>query len=198
MLVTEDLMKEHQLILKYIDLMEQYAEFNAPVLFEKADCFIQFIHEFADDFHHAKEEDILFRYLEVPGVLTHCNPVPQMLFEHNKAREFVRNMKNAIQTNDINELVMNAGQYARLLKEHIYKEDNILYPMGERGLSDEAKSSLLKEYTETDNRLNSHAIWRKYEILCTELEQQLSVQMDIATKSGEQQTRIIHEKGQYL
>jgi hemerythrin-like domain-containing protein len=61
------------------------------------------------------------------------------------------------------------GQYARLLKEHIYKEDNILYPMAERGLSDEAKSSLLQNYTETDTRLNSPDIWRKYETLYTEL-----------------------------
>jgi hemerythrin-like domain-containing protein len=199
MLATEDLMKEHQLILKYIDLMERYAEFDlkdliAPILFENANCFIQFIHEFADHFHHAKEEDILFRYLEIPGVLTHCNPVPQMLFEHNKAREFVRNMENAIQAKKINELTANAGQYARLLKEHIYKEDNILYPMAERGLSDEAKSSLLKEYIETDNRLNSHAIWLKYEILCTELEQQLNVQKEIVAKSG-YETRVIHKKG---
>jgi len=199
MLATEDLMKEHQLILKYIDLMERYAEFDlkdliAPILFENANCFIQFIHEFADHFHHAKEEDILFRYLEVPGVLTHCNPVPQMLFEHSKAREFVRNMENAIQAKKINELTTNAGQYARLLKEHIYKEDNILYPMAERGLSDEAKSSLLKEYIETDNRLNSHAIWLKYEILCTELEQQLNVQKEAFAKSG-YETRVIHKKG---
>ncbi|MDD1618986.1 MAG: hemerythrin domain-containing protein [Methylococcaceae bacterium] len=199
MLATEDLMKEHQLILKYIDLMERYAEFDlkdliAPILFENANCFIQFIHEFADHFHHAKEEDILFRYLEIPGVLTHCNPVPQMLFEHNKAREFVRNMENAIQAKKINELTANAGQYARLLKEHIYKEDNILYPMAERGLSDEAKSSLLKEYIETDNRLNSHAIWLKYEILCTELEQQLNVQKETVAKSG-YETRVIHKKG---
>ncbi|MDD1641556.1 MAG: hypothetical protein LUQ68_08775 [Methylococcaceae bacterium] len=89
MLATEDLMKEHQLILKYIDLMERYAEFDlkdliAPILFENANCFIQFIHEFADHFHHAKEEDILFRYLEIPGVLTHCNPVPRICPEYGK------------------------------------------------------------------------------------------------------------------
>jgi hemerythrin-like domain-containing protein len=179
MLATENLMKEHQLILKYVDLMERYTEFglkelNASILFEKAYYFIQFVHEFADHFHHAKEENILFRYLEVPGVLTHCNPVPQMLLEHNKAREFVRNMENAIQAQDIKELALNTGQYARLLKEHIYKEDTILYPMAERGLSDEAKSSLLKDYAEMDNHLNSQDIWRKYEILCIELEQQLN------------------------
>jgi hemerythrin-like domain-containing protein len=180
MLSTENLKKEHQLILKYVDLMERYTEsslnnLNTTILLENANCFIQFIHEFADDFHHAKEEDILFRYLEIPGVLIHCNPIPQMLLEHKRAREFVRNMEYAVKAKDQNELRVNAVQYAKHIKEHIFKEDNILYPMSERSLSDEAKLSLLNQFTEADNRLNSEQIWRKYEILCTELETQLNI-----------------------
>ncbi len=183
MLATENLMKEHQLILKYVALMERYSEFSLkhpdkPVLLEKAACFIEFIHEFADHFHHAKEEDILFRYLGVPGVLTHCNPVPQMLMEHDKARGYVQNMERAVQEKALAALADNAAQYARLLTEHIYKEDNILYPMGEAGLSDEAKTALLKEYAQTDERLNSGAIWSKYEALCAELEQGLGALVD--------------------
>lgn len=183
MLVTENLMKEHQLILKYIDLMERYVEFTlkhpgTSVLLDKASDFIEFIHEFADRFHHAKEEDILFRYLEVPGVLTHCNPVPQMLMEHGKGREYVHNMEQALQTNALNMLVSNAAQYAQLLKEHIYKEDNILYPMGENGLSDQAKTALLKEYAETEQRLDSRAMWDKYENLYRELELALAGSAD--------------------
>jgi hemerythrin-like domain-containing protein len=175
MLATENLMQEHQLILKYVALMERYAEFSlkhpdTPVLLEKASCFIGFIHEFADHFHHAKEEDILFRYLGVPGVLTHCNPVPQMLMEHDKARGYVQNMERAVQEKALTTLADNAAQYARLLKEHIYKEDNILYPMGEAGLSDEAKTTLLKEYAQTDEHLGSRTIWAKYQTLCAELE----------------------------
>ncbi len=158
--------------------MERYVEFSLKhpdthVLLEKAAGFIEFIHEFADHFHHAKEEDILFRYLGAPGVLTHCNPIPQMLMEHDKAREYVLNMEQALQAKALNDLADNAAQYARLLKEHIYKEDNILYPMGERGLSDEAKTALLKEYAETDQRLDSRAMWDKYETFCTELELRL-------------------------
>jgi len=179
MLATEHLMKEHQLILKYVALLERYVELGSKnsepsLLFEKAPVFIQFIHEFADEFHHAKEENILFRYLEQPGVLSHCNPIPQMLNEHGKARELVLNMENALLSNDIDKLEVNGVQYARLLKEHIYKEDNILYPMGERGLSDTAKSSLLKEYAETDERLDSQSIWCKYEALAADLESQLN------------------------
>ena len=180
MLATENLMKEHQLILKYVDLMERYAGFSlkqpdTPLLLEKAADFIAFIHEFADHFHHAKEEDCLFRYLAEPGVLTHCNPVPQMLMEHEKARGYVRNMEQALQAKVLNALADNAAQYARLLKEHIYKEDNILYPMGEQGLSDAAKTALLQDYDRTDKRLDSPAIWRKYEALYSELEQGLDV-----------------------
>lgn len=183
MLVTENLMKEHQLILKYVGLMERYVEFSlkhpdTPVLLEKAVDFIRFIHEFADHFHHAKEEDILFRYLGAPGVLTHCNPIPQMLMEHDKAREYVRNMEQALQTKVLQDLADNAVQYAGLLKEHIYKEDNILYPMAERGLSDEAKTAVLKEYGQTDERLDSSALWNKYESFCTELELKLDTLKD--------------------
>jgi len=41
MLATENLMKEHQLILKYIDLMERYADLglkdlSTSILFEKS------------------------------------------------------------------------------------------------------------------------------------------------------------------
>ncbi len=181
--VTEDLMKEHQLILKYVDLMERYAEYSlkhpgTPILLDKAAGFIGFIKEFADHFHHAKEEDILFPHLEMPGVLTHCNPVPQMLSEHHKAREFVHNMERATQEKALTELADNAAQYAQLLKEHIYKEDNILYPMAERGLSDQAKTALLEEYAQADQHLDSQAIWAKYQALHAELELGLAARAD--------------------
>ena len=40
--------------------------------FQKA---VSFIKNYADKFHHAKEEDILFMELNKDGVLEHCNPI---------------------------------------------------------------------------------------------------------------------------
>jgi hemerythrin-like domain-containing protein len=182
MTATTDLMHEHQLILKYVDLMERYANLNEQkpdsfIMFEKAGWFIDFIHEFADTFHHAKEEKILFRYLETPGVLIHCNPVPQMLIEHEQARSYVRNMESALSSKNLQVLVQNTQQYASLLKQHIFKEDNILYPMAEQGLSAKLKASLLREYAETEARLDSPTIWKKYETLQVELENHLNAQL---------------------
>lgn len=170
MSVTEQLKNEHQLILKYISLMEQYANHtDSSLLLDNAKRFIAFIHDFADNFHHAKEEDVLFRYLALPNVLSHCNPIPQMLFEHNKARELVNVMENALAANNPNDLIIAMRQYASLLKEHIFKEDNILYPMAERGLPDSVKTTLLSEYAEIGQNLNSTAIWQQYQTLYAEL-----------------------------
>ena len=78
-------------------------------------------------------------------------------------------MEDALLKNDVTGLVTAMQQYARLLKEHIFKEDNILYPMAERGLSDSAKTALLNEYADTEQRLNSAEIWQRYQHLYTEL-----------------------------
>jgi hemerythrin-like domain-containing protein len=174
-------MKEHQLILKYVDLMQRYAKFNAqkpdsPLMFDKAGFFIDFIHVFADTFHHAKEENSLFRFLETPGVLTHCNPIPQMLHEHEQAKLYVRNMEHALSSKNLQDLLQNTQQYAELLTQHVFKEDNILYPMAEQGLANEHKTSLLQEYAETEARLNGPAIWNTYETLFIELENDLNAQ----------------------
>ncbi|MEE8321593.1 MAG: hemerythrin domain-containing protein [Gammaproteobacteria bacterium] len=175
MQVTNDLMNEHQLILKYISLMEQYIKFslanqNEQLFSEKAEVFIGFIRNFADTFHHAKEEDILFKHMEAPGVLSHCNPLPQMLLEHEQGRQFVQGMKSAVESADLDNLINNAGNYGALLKEHIFKEDNILYPMAEAGIPNEDKSPILDEYKKAEERLDSQAVWIEYEEKYKELE----------------------------
>lgn len=161
-------MKEHQLILSTIELMERYAASDLEaqdrsVLFEKFQDFINFIQNFADKFHHAKEEDVLFKYMESGGALTHCNPLPQMLFEHEQGREYVQNMKSALAADDLNALVRSSQNYGMLLKEHIFKEENILYPMAENGISDEDKKLMRAEYETVEEKLDAPSIWNKYE-----------------------------------
>ena len=151
--VTNMLSEEHQLILKAIDVIlnecEQLDEGQEleKSFFEKA---IDFIKNYADKFHHAKEEDILFEKLNNDSVQMHCNPIPQMLFEHDTGRNFVNGMETGLKENDKSSVIENARGYAYLLKDHIMKEDNILYPMAEEALNDEQKDAILKEYNEVE------------------------------------------------
>ena len=168
-------MNEHQLILKYLDLMERYVEFsqtndNKDLFLQKAQDFISFVQIFTDTYHHAKEEDVLFKYLQAPGVLSHCNPLPVMLSDHEQGRVYTQNMKDALANNDLKTLCDNACAYSQTLKQHIFKEDNILYPMAENGLSDDDKIALGNEYRQIEEKMDKQAIWNEYEEQYSELE----------------------------
>jgi hemerythrin-like domain-containing protein len=158
--------KEHQNILIVITSIEQECERLKtgteidPEFFEKA---IDFIKNYADKFHHAKEEDILFKEFEDVSEQAHCNPVPQMLHEHELGRNFVKGMQEAIKTNDKESLIENSNGYAQLLREHIYKEDDILYPMIEDVLSDGTEEKMFEEFKKVELDKKYLAIVKEFE-----------------------------------
>ncbi|MCJ8344151.1 hemerythrin domain-containing protein, partial [bacterium] len=173
--ISNKLMKEHQLILKFIELSMRYADNPkcCELFLEKGPQFVQFIREYADDYHHAKEEQVLFRTLEESGTLVHCNPVGQMLHEHTMARQLVKQMENACLSSDIEVLRESTRNYGLLLRDHIFKEDNILYPMAEDLLSNENKKAISKQYQELENEIEGQSLERKYEDLLIDLENAL-------------------------
>ena len=149
------LLDEHKNILKIAealnkecDALESGKKLNTD-FFSQA---IEFIREYADRFHHAKEEDILFKELCRPDAKMHCNPVEQMLYEHNLGRNFVKGMEEGLKEGNKNRITENARGYSQLIQEHINKEDNILYPMADEALSEKAKKSMLKKFNEIEKK----------------------------------------------
>ncbi len=151
--ITKVLSEEHQNILKVIDAvleeceqLENGKEINSQ-FFQDV---IYFIKNYADGFHHVKEEDILFKaMLEETGNM-HCNPIPVMLHEHDEGRQYVKGMEDALSKNSVEQLLENARGYGYLLQDHIYKEDNVLYPMAEEALNDSRKQHVEALYAEVD------------------------------------------------
>jgi len=152
---TEILSEEHQNILKIIDALTK--ECNAlesgssldKLFFEKA---IDFIKNYADKFHHAKEENILFVELCKDTVQMHCNPVEQMLYEHDLGRNFVKGIEDGLKDSNKEKIITNARGYAELLKDHIFKEDNILYPMANDALNKKTQQKMLKEFRQIETK----------------------------------------------
>lgn len=147
--ITRELSEEHQNILKVIDMV--LAECDKLEKGKEPDSvffrdIILFIKKYADGFHHAKEEDILFKAMLNNLNNMHCNPIPVMLNEHDAGRQYVKNMTNALNRNKTSDLIENARGYCFLLKNHIYKEDNVLYPMAENSLTDIDKEKVEKQY----------------------------------------------------
>jgi len=157
--ITQILSDEHQNILRVISAalsecteIENGKELNIE-FFEKT---IDFIKNYADKFHHAKEEDILFKAMLENVESLHCNPIPVMLHEHDEGRNYVKGMEHGIAENNTNMIIESTRGYCFLLQEHIYKEDNILYPMAEQALTDEQKDSINQKYQEVETQLNAN------------------------------------------
>ncbi len=177
--VTQKLMQEHQLILRYIAFIERLANSWEPGVkdsehYAALKTVVEFIKNYADRYHHAKEEDILFRHLEVPGVLTHCNPIPVMLYDHEEGRAMTAGLLDSITTKSRDRALSYALGWCEHLTGHIYKEDNVLYPMAEEGLPEEEKQTILREYELAEEQQKA-GLTDHYTQLLLELENQLAV-----------------------
>ncbi|MEK7189792.1 MAG: hemerythrin domain-containing protein [Patescibacteria group bacterium] len=169
---TKILSAEHQNILKMLDaLLKECAALESgqqlkKSFFEKA---VEFIKHYADKFHHAKEEDILFVELNKPEAQMHCNPTGQMLYEHDLGRGFVKGLEEGLSTDDAAKIIENARNYAQLLQEHIFKEDNILYPMADAALTEEIEVAMLKKFRQVEEEKFGREVIEKYITLINEV-----------------------------
>ncbi len=139
------LMSEHRVIEGVLGALERYATLvRSGLAVERPTVarFASFFRDFADTAHHGKEEDILFRKMAENGFPTESGPIAVMLHEHVLGRRYVASFRGVGEGTGPVEapergLVLGASdEYIPLLLAHIQKEDNILYPMSARVISE--------------------------------------------------------------
>ncbi|NSL52171.1 hemerythrin domain-containing protein [Calidifontibacillus erzurumensis] len=147
------LVDEHAPLRKSLETLESYSnkiEFEE----EKATVFQQLIQEvkaFNENLsrHSAKEEDHLFTMME-KYIGKNGGPIAVMEYEHQMAHGYINQFLQNIeshkeQTND--DMIENANlikNAKQILLDHFAKEEQVLYPMAEKLLSQDEKD-LLKE-----------------------------------------------------
>ena len=107
---------------------------------------IAFIRGYADAYHHAKEEDILFRCFEAQAEV-----VMAFRTEHEQGRGHVRDAAAALARGDAPAVRAALTAYAALLTEHIRREDDVLYPWMDRTLSDSQVGRLFAQCAAVDD-----------------------------------------------
>jgi len=148
---TKDLENDHVHILRLTDVMEKITKTDAPD-YSDLEAVVFLIRNYADGVHHEKEEKILFPALEDKGFSSRQGPVAVMLSEHVQGRNFVKEMEKFIdlyKKNDLQALeqvFVNMTGYVNLLRNHISKENNILFRMADKVLSEDDHKTLLDLY----------------------------------------------------
>ncbi|MEK7117469.1 MAG: hemerythrin domain-containing protein [Patescibacteria group bacterium] len=128
-----ELKSDHQTILKHLNDLEK--AINQPTInHAEVEEFLHFTETFAEP-HHQKEEQVLFPALERKGIPNEGGPIGMMIMEHMAKRDYLIKMREALKENNEDKLKENTRDMISLLRDHIYKEDNILYPCAQDALT---------------------------------------------------------------
>jgi hemerythrin-like domain-containing protein len=158
---TEILSQEHRVIeqvLDCVDVLAQRALKDGTLDAEAAAQALEVLSTFADTCHHMKEENVLFVRMQQRGIPRHVGPIAVMLHDHEAGRERVRGMRAALaryvkgERAAAKDFADNAFAYTELLREHIGKEDQVLFPMAEACFSDQDRADVLAGFAEKESK----------------------------------------------
>lgn len=112
---------------------------------------LEFLKVFVDKCHHGKEEELLFPALVAAGI-PKDGPIRIMLQEHELGRTYIRAMSDAFAkfatgNKPASQIILqNAQEYTALLRDHIDKENNVLFAMGDSRLSQRMQDELFEGF----------------------------------------------------
>lgn len=157
----EILMREHRNIERVVDALERVAAHLArggavrPAFFTEAAGFFA---DYADGVHHAKEEGVLFGAIVESGMPAREGPIPVMLEEHVEARACTRALRTAgmrLEGGDLaaaRDVVSAARRYAALIRDHIAKEDEVLFPMAAQMMPPDVEATVMAGMMQLEQR----------------------------------------------
>ena len=152
-----DLNNDHEAILSAIQVMGRMVaamETTTPVDIKELHDFIGFLKEFADKCHHGKEEGLLFPAMIAAGVPQEGGPISAMLADHTQGRKFIQDMEESISTSvDLAKFAQAEKGYAHLLRNHIQKENWVLFPMAEDVLTEPQLDKLYEGFEEHEEKV---------------------------------------------
>lgn len=144
------LMRDHETIEKVFEAGEK--AFAAPGDPDRrlVGQLLEYFTEYVDGCHNKKEEEHLFPLIERRGVPREGGPLAVMLQEHQQGRDLLARLIPlaedfvAGRAEDAAALHAVYAEYTELLKNHFWKENDILYPMARRAMSDDDGAAVVK------------------------------------------------------
>ena len=150
---TDILRSEHETILDVLAALEWISGPGVPELdLTSAQEALDFLRGFGDRCHHGKEEQLFFPALAARGLPRNVGPLAVMASEHDEGRALLTRMADALaeamqsKPGAPARFRSAAMTYVALLRDHIDKENGVLFPMGDGMLSGAEQAALLTKF----------------------------------------------------
>jgi len=150
---TTSLRAEHEIILSALHVLDEIASAIASgrvINTHDIRALLTFFREFADGAHHVKEEGILFPALMQADMTFQKGPLQVMNCEHERGRMLNAAISKALDDKKYDEFVCYARRYTKLLRDHIEKENCILFEAADRILDDDDDIKIAEDFAQFD------------------------------------------------
>ena len=123
---------------------------------------VAFSRMFVDRCHHGKEERCFFPCLAKCGVPVEGGPIGVMLREHEEGRRLVGVIDDTLARHEagsatLEDVLGACRDYVDLLRAHIAKETQVLFPIGDAVVGDEDEAGVRRCFEETDGAFGAGA-----------------------------------------
>ena len=137
---------------------------------------LDFLLEFGDKIHNRKEEGFLFPLMQERGIPTQGGPLGVMLMEHEAERQLLTQMSAGLSglaaapPEVIAKFRREGLEYLKIRAEHIWKENDILYPMARQVMRPGDAEQLLEAFRQINLETYGSKAWQKFVTMVEEVE----------------------------
>lgn len=145
----EVLLGEHRTILQVLDEVErERARLDGGAALREVFWrdLLHFVDEFDQNLHHQKEELLLFPALEAAGLSATSGPTAVLRDEHRRSTFWRQRLEQALVARDRLRVGAAAASYVDLVRLHVLKENQILFPLARKLLSAEVLDRLQRDF----------------------------------------------------
>ncbi len=167
------LKEEHRIIERGMDLLRYFCaqlSHQQCVASNDLSMLLDFFRDFADKWHHGKEEEVFFPFLIKKDNHLEQGPVAMMLHEHEQGRNYLAQMRQAMQQAKWEVFLEAASEYLTLLSAHIQKEEQVLFQIATIYLDNDSDEQLWQQYHHLEEAMGE-AFYSHYAAVITALEE---------------------------
>ena len=138
---------------------------------------VEFLEGFVHGIHFRREEGVLYAAMERAGAPRTAGPVGAAIREHETSRVAARSIRSAAERWEAGEesarqeLADEARRYVSLLKQHLAREDQLLFPMADDMIPEADHFQLLDDLSQMDVNGRGQEF---FEALAAALEEEVS------------------------
>lgn len=114
---------------------------------------IDFFRNYADKYHHAKEEKVLFPEMNKKNEILSDGIIKEMLENHEDFRELLQNIESLIEKNDYFLAHTEFEKYAIALSDHIAVENEEVFQIAETLFEEDELEKIYFKFLDSDSEL---------------------------------------------